>query len=191
MSQPNEPQFAGKVPVPSVGHIHVQRGEQPLDGSQQDRSVPALWRETLIEAEVELWMGAGDKRLPDELQQRITPYEIRRSRRQEDEDDKPPPPPPTGVVRVGSGGTLEVVKRKSIRREVLPDQSGWFAASLASATAPPALHTGATDYWRPPPTGRPGDVLANLSHPLPLRPEQAERHCHINRAAIKMCDLAA
>lgn len=149
-------------------------GKPPLAGPESERSVPALWREVLSETTVELWSGAGDSSpISDDLQRKVQPYEVRRSRSRYD-DPAEDEAPQTGVVRVDGGSSLEVVLRKFIRREVLPDQSGWSAASLASAIALPALHAGATDYWTPT-TGRPGDVLANLAKPLLPRPERPER----------------
>ena len=149
----------------------LPEGASRLEGPEADRSTTALWREVVSEDVVDLWTGVGSQSTPidAELQHQVSP-EARLRRGVADNGEEAL----CGRVRTENGGTLEVVKRKFIRRRVLPDVGGHMAVSLASEIHLPPLHAGASPYWQPAAL-TPAQALAELEKPLRTRPEQQKR----------------
>ncbi len=148
-------------------------GEPMLLGPESDRSTPTLWREVLSEDRVEMWAPVNQSApISEDLQRKVRPYEQRRrlgSRYEEADNDAPT----QGTVQT-EHGSLEVVRRTFLRRKILPDQTGWRAASLASELTLPALLAGDEAVWSPSQGGA-STVLASAVKPLRQRPVQAAR----------------
>jgi hypothetical protein len=146
-------------------------GASRLEGPEADRSTPALWKEVVSEDVVDLWAGVGGQSTPIDagLQRQVHPdARLRRGVADNGEEAL------CGRVTTEGGGTLEVVKRKFIRRLVLPDAGGFSVASLASELNLPPLYAGAAPYWEPS-THTPARALAELEKPMRPRPEQQKR----------------
>lgn len=152
-------------------NVDLPEGASRLEGPEADRSTPALWKEVVSEDVVDLWAGVGSQSTPidAELQRHVHPdARLRRGVADTGEEAL------CGRVRMENGGTLEVVKRKFIRRRVLPDVGGHTAAPLASEISLPPLHSGASPFWQPcSPT--PASVLAELQKPMKQQPGRPTR----------------
>lgn len=146
-------------------------GATRLEGPESDRSTHNLWKEVVAEELVELWAGVGGQStpIPDELQRQVAP-DARPRRGVADNGDEAL----CGHVRMEGGGTLNVVRRKFIRRRVLPDVGGHLAPPIHSAIALPPLYAGAAPFWEPGPFS-PARVLVELDKPMRPRPEQPAR----------------
>lgn len=152
-------------------NVDLPEGASRLDGPEDNRSTPAQWKEVVSEDAVELWAGIGGQATPidAELQRQVYPdARLRRGVADNGEEAL------CGRVRTENGGTLEVVKRKFIRRRVLPDVGGFSVASLASELNLPPLYAGAAPYWEPS-TYTPARALTELEKPMRPRPEQQKR----------------
>lgn len=150
-------------------------GEPMLFGPESDRSTANLWREILAEDRVEMWAPIGGQSSPivEELQRKVQPYAKRGRVGGRYADGYTETQSAQGVVET-EHGLLEVVRRTFIRRKILPDQPGFYAANLASELALPALMAGDEAVWQPSLGGAP-TVLAIAEKPLRQRPERAAR----------------
>lgn len=148
---------------------NLPEGAPVLQGPEVTRGAPTLYREELGEEVVELWCGVGDRStpIPDNLQSRVHPEA--RIRRGETELRGSLPT---------SSSSMEVVKRRLIRRKFRSQQSGRYVAPLASDVALPPLLAGASDFWKPESGGAHG-VLQQLNKPLLEPAASAERPIEI------------
>jgi hypothetical protein len=150
---------------------NLPEGAARLEGVEADRSTNNQWREVVDEEVVELWAGIGSQSspIPDELQRQVTPdARLRRGVASNGEEAL------CGHVRVESGDTLEVVRRKFIRRRVLPDVGGFIAPPLHSEIVLPALFAGGDAYFTPN-NYTPVRLIEELAKPMRPRPEQQKR----------------
>lgn len=156
----------------AAANADLPEGASRLAGPESDRSTPAQWKNTLSEELVELWAGIGGQSTPvaEELQRSVQPDARPRRGVAHNGDEAML----CGRVQVEDGGVLEVVRRRFIRRRVLPDMGGYNAAALASELKLPALHAGAEPFWEPSPF-TPSSVLSDLDAPLRPRPDQPKR----------------
>jgi len=154
-------------------------GMQPLPGPEQTRSTNTVWREPLPGKRVERWAGEGDFTRPidDDLQSSVKPNQTRRRNNAGGSDE-------VGTVELSNGSFLDVIKKPFIRREVLPDVTGWEIADLAATVSLPPMLAGASSYWEPT-LGGPEPVLAALDTPLRQRPPAPERTPVIEYALIR------
>jgi hypothetical protein len=154
---------------------NLPTGAARLEKAEDVRSAPNLYKEITKEEIVELWAGIGDQSRPVEHQHRVRVEHVgKRVRGRWSEDDFDEGGYEKGYYTTDGGGTIEVVKRRFIKRTFLPDDTGHYAASLASAVSLPPAIVGGPVFFEPGSYHAPG-LLAKLDQPLPPRRIRAER----------------
>lgn len=154
---------------------NLPAGAARLGKAEDVRSSPNLYKEVTKEEIVELWAGIGDQSRPVEHQHRVRVERVgKRVRSRWSEEDFDEGGWERGYYATDGGGTIEVVKRRFIKRTFLPDDTGHYAASLASAVSLPPAIVGGPVFFEPGSYHAPG-LLAKLDQPLPPRRIRAER----------------
>ncbi|MCJ8024427.1 hypothetical protein KYK30_14300 [Shinella yambaruensis] len=154
---------------------NLPAGAARLDKAEAARSSPNLYKETVKEEVVELWAGVGDQSRPVEHQHRVRVERVgKRVRSRWSEDDFDEGGYEKGYYTTDGGGSIEVVKRRFIKRTFLPDDTGHFAAPLHQKVELPPAIVGGPVFFEPGSYHAPG-LLAKLDQPLPPRRIRAER----------------
>ncbi|PWE52412.1 hypothetical protein DEM27_31185 [Metarhizobium album] len=150
-------------------------GAARIEKPEECRSSPNLYKKVLKEEVVELWAGIGDQSRPVEHQHRVRVEHVgKRVRSRWSEEDFDEGGWEKGYYATDGGGTIEVVKRRFIKRTYLPDDTGQYAVSLASAVSLPPAIVGGPVFFEPGSYHAPG-LLAKLDQPLPPCRIRAER----------------
>jgi hypothetical protein len=154
---------------------NLPAGAARLDKAEAVRSSPNLYKETVKEEIVELWAAIGQQSVPVEHQHRVRVERVgKRIRSRWSEDDFDEGGWEKGYYTTDGGGTIEAVKRRFVKRTFLPDDTGHYATSLASAVSLPPAIVGGPVFFEPGSYHAPG-LLAKLDQPLPPRRIRAER----------------
>ncbi|MFB9795055.1 hypothetical protein [Shinella granuli] len=154
---------------------NLPAGAARLGKAEDVRSSPNLYKEVTKEEIVELWAYIGDQRTPVEHQHRVRVEHVgKRIRSRWSEDDFDEGGWEKGYYTTDGGGTIEVVKRRFVKRTFLPDDTGHFAAPLHQKVELPPAIVGGPVFFEPGSYHAPG-LLAKLDQPLPPRRIRAER----------------
>lgn len=171
---------------------NLPTGAARLEKAEDVRSAPNLYKEVTKEELVELWAYIGQQSVPVEHQHRVRVEHVgKRIRSRWDEGDFDEGGYEKGYYTTDSGAVIEAVKRRFVKRTFLPDETGHFAASLASVVSLPPAIVGGPVFFEPGSYHAPG-LLAKLDQPLPPRRIRAERKPEIEYVlAPKEASLAS
>ena len=150
-------------------------GAARIEKPEDCRSTPNLYKKVLKEETVDLWSAIGQQSVPVEHQHRVRVERVgKRIRSRYDDDGFDEGGYEKGYYATDGGGSIEVVKRRFIKRTFLPDDTGHFAAPLSQKVELPSAIVGGPTFFEA------GNftatrLLSELEKPLPPRQLRAER----------------
>lgn len=158
-----------------AANADLPAGAPRLEKPEDCRSTPNLYKKVLKEETVDLWAAIGQQSVPVEHQNRVRVERVgKRVRSRWSEDDFDEGGYEQGYYATDGGGSIEVVKRRFVKRTFLPDDTGHFAVPLSQKVDLPPAVVGGPAFFEP------GNftatrLLLELDKPLPPRQVRSER----------------